>query len=104
MDRWEFESLTEVRRFIGSASGTGRERVGSLPKGFRKFAGRFVGSSRSLPRKIESLPKKLGGTRQNHRGVRELAGSPQDGFRGIVGRPSEVRRKLDGRRLDLRTL
>ncbi|CAL9097976.1 unnamed protein product [Musa textilis] len=52
MDRWEFESSMEVRRFVGSIAGTGRERVGSLRKGFRKFTERFVESSRSLPRKI----------------------------------------------------
>ncbi|CAL9112625.1 unnamed protein product, partial [Musa textilis] len=50
----------EVRRFVGSVAGTGRERVGSLPKGFRKFVGRFVGSSRSLPRKIGACQRSSG--------------------------------------------
>ncbi|CAL9120630.1 unnamed protein product, partial [Musa textilis] len=49
----------------------------------RKFA--------ELAKKDRSLPKKLGGTRQDHREIRELAVSPRNGFRGIVGRPPEVR-------------
>ncbi|CAL9085855.1 unnamed protein product, partial [Musa textilis] len=60
MDHWEFECSMEVRRFVGSAAETGRERVGSLPKGFRKFARRFVGSSQSLPRKIGACQRSSG--------------------------------------------
>ncbi|CAL9094352.1 unnamed protein product, partial [Musa textilis] len=54
----------------------------------RKFA--------ELAKKDWSLPKKLGGTRQDHREVRELAVSPRNGFRRFVERPSEVDRKLAG--------
>ena len=63
--RWEFESSSEVRTFIGS----------------------FVEKSRSLP-------KKLVGTRQeDRREVQELVGSPLEHCREIVGSSPEARRK-----------
>ena len=41
---------------------------------------------------------------RSNREVYELVGSPQNGFREFVGRPSEARRKLVERSLDLQTL
>ncbi|CAL9098042.1 unnamed protein product, partial [Musa textilis] len=51
-----------------------------LAEGFSEVRWEVRRKFTELAKKDQSLPKKLGGTRQNHRGVRELAESPQDGF------------------------
>ncbi|CAL9106577.1 unnamed protein product, partial [Musa textilis] len=62
------------------------------PKGFRKFAGRFVGSSRSLPRKIGACQRS---SRELAKIIVESESLP--GVRRMVSEgSSEDRRKFAG--------
>ena len=78
----------------------------------RELAKGFFGSSsegslevRGARRERSELAKEAHwNSPRSNREVYELAGSPQNCFREFVGRPPEVRRKLAGRSLDLRTL
>ncbi|CAL9094374.1 unnamed protein product, partial [Musa textilis] len=72
-----------------------------LAEGFSEVHRKVCRKFTELAKKDQSLPMKLVGTRQDHREVRELIGSLQNGFRGFIGRPPEVRRKLTKRSLIL---